>query len=645
MGYAASFPKPKNPPRYIKCVLYLDLYHQQDPPEIRLKELNWHWWLAPTLGLPLVLEYGKYPTRLVDANVWEEKYFDVNAMKRWISDCESQHGRQCQENMTKGLPKHFKLIDIDKMCIVDASESHRFVAFSYVWSVHGGVRSLQLVQSNIDQLSQPGGLELHQLPEQIFDAILLCKELNEHWIWIDRLCIVQDDEVSKQVQIDAMDAIYGRATFTLVAAVDPSKAVGLPGVQGRPRASFLDNDTRLYNAEGCKIDLNFFVAVDDSNWNMRGWTFQERLLSKRCIYITKYQVYFTCSHVLIQEELGKFSRKDDHIISPPSHFSVPAIHELRTKRSYLDCACHYTARNLSYASDIEKAFTGVSNVLATKMDTAFLYCLPEKYLTTSLLWHSISHPVTRREDVAEIPSWSWASWSGAINYRGAFSTDMIANDIGRLVTFHIQTIDLGLRRLNLENDWFGNDIDFSTCQVLDDNTRLHMPDRETTTEIWRSCPQSPWDTKNHVNLAPSACHVATKHPGSLVFNTTSAALSLRPDATCSDTLNNVSLNIMSPIQENLGTMQIDRGLMNAKVDLNQDQVFIVLCAGIVPKRERWDLKYGRYKDREDPDKSPWLLIVMMVQQCEGVSERLGIGYIEARLWARANPVWETIVLM
>lgn len=86
--------------------------------------------------------------------------------------------------------------------------------------------------------------------------------------------------------------------------------------------------------------------------------------------------------------------------------------------------------------------------------------------------------------------------------------------------------------------------------------------------------------------------------------------------------------------------------MNEKIDLQQDQIFIVLCAGILPKSERRNLDLMHFgNDQTYPAQYPWLLMVMLVQQHEGTSERLGIGYVEAGLWERAQPVWETVVLL
>jgi hypothetical protein len=311
----------------IKGVLYLDMYHNKDPQEADpSKQLSWHWWPSPSLGLQLLLKYDGSPVQLANVKLWEDEYINTKVIKGWISNCKSQHSGRCQVNITQSLPSHLKLINVDELRVCDAPDGQRFVALSYMWSVNEQGKDLQLLLSNVELLSQPGGLELQQLPNTVSDAILLCRDLGEQWLWVDRFCIVQDDAITKGAQINAMDIIYGMAVFTLVAAVDPAKATGLPGVRGRPRASFLENDTRLFHAEGSYIDLNFFVTVDRSTWNTRGWTFQERVLSKRCIYITNYQAYFTCPRLLIQEELGEYPQEDKHIISPPSHFSVPNIY-------------------------------------------------------------------------------------------------------------------------------------------------------------------------------------------------------------------------------------------------------------------------------------------------------------------------------
>jgi hypothetical protein len=87
------------------------------------------------------------------------------------------------------------------------------------------------LKSNISLIEQPGSLEKIMLPATIRDAIMVCEQLGHHCLWVDRLCIVQDeaqDALSKQ--LDPMAAIYYQAALTLVAATGDDAAHGLPGV-------------------------------------------------------------------------------------------------------------------------------------------------------------------------------------------------------------------------------------------------------------------------------------------------------------------------------------------------------------------------------------------------------------------------------
>lgn len=56
------------------------------------------------------------------------------------------------------------------------------------------------------------------LPETIADSIGLVRQLGERYLWVDVLCIVQDDPDDKAVQIHTMELIYGSSVFTIFAA-------------------------------------------------------------------------------------------------------------------------------------------------------------------------------------------------------------------------------------------------------------------------------------------------------------------------------------------------------------------------------------------------------------------------------------------
>jgi hypothetical protein len=68
------------------------------------------------------------------------------------------------------------------------------------------------------------------LPKTIRDAIDLVRALKERYLWVDALCLVQNDQADMQKGIDIMDIIYERAVMTIVAASGDSANSGLPGV-------------------------------------------------------------------------------------------------------------------------------------------------------------------------------------------------------------------------------------------------------------------------------------------------------------------------------------------------------------------------------------------------------------------------------
>jgi len=57
--------------------------------------------------------------------------------------------------------------------------------------------------------------------------------MGERYLWVDALCIIQDDSMDKEWQIARMGSIYSSAVFTIVAACGVDADAGLPGVRLR----------------------------------------------------------------------------------------------------------------------------------------------------------------------------------------------------------------------------------------------------------------------------------------------------------------------------------------------------------------------------------------------------------------------------
>ena len=74
------------------------------------------------------------------------------------------------------------------------------------------------------------------LSKTIEDAISLTQRLDERFLWIDALCVLQDDDDDKSRRIHEMDHIYSSACCTTVAAFGNDSNAGLPGVSPASRS-------------------------------------------------------------------------------------------------------------------------------------------------------------------------------------------------------------------------------------------------------------------------------------------------------------------------------------------------------------------------------------------------------------------------
>jgi hypothetical protein len=102
---------------------------------------------------------------------------------------------------------------------------------SYVW---GQANHLTTVNSVVSEFHMQGAFKKRKSPRTIQDAIDLTRALGFQYLWVDALCIVQDEEETKELLISNMDAVYGHAALTIVAASGLDADAGLRGWKSSP---------------------------------------------------------------------------------------------------------------------------------------------------------------------------------------------------------------------------------------------------------------------------------------------------------------------------------------------------------------------------------------------------------------------------
>ncbi|OJA10845.1 hypothetical protein AZE42_06127, partial [Rhizopogon vesiculosus] len=458
---------------------------------------------------------------------------DIGLLKRWIHICESEHQEKCETMWWRDsgdiLPKFIRVLDVVRMAIVPAPRSCRFIALSYLWGGTG--EDYWTTQGNLKQRSRRGGLDISVLPATILDTIQVVRRLGERYLWIDALCIVQDDRKDKDNQIGAMDLVYGKSVFTIFAAGGTSVRDPLPGV--RP-------GTREPQQEIAKIQgLHLAVPLDRpsearmrSEWNTRGWTYQELMLSRRRIFFTPSYMHFECVMDVFGEDIVAerikflwymhsltFSGADQVIASGGRLRSQSAMRlwnqGTRLRESgYMTMVEEYTQRRRTFESDIVSAITAFINAMARAYhwaggdpSKAFRFGMPLIDLELALVWQPTTNSPYERRVLADgsgrpWPSWSWAAWRGAVRYGSAYV--MFVGDDPTAVP---------RIRESLVEQW----------HIVDDDGNLVLQDTHRT---GRTGDGAHWAVyvapKADIDARQLISKNASLRPGTLVFRTSSA---------------------------------------------------------------------------------------------------------------------------
>jgi len=332
---------------------------------------------------------------------------DPQVIRKWLFHCETRHGEECEDSLVHAdllnEPREvFRAIDVDQMCIVQPPPNSRYIALSYLWG--RGFNQLFTTSKNLPKLSEPGALTKEKLPRTIKDSIKLTRLLGEKYLWTDALALVHDDGFQYHD-----DWIYARAALTVVAGSGKDANAGLPGVR---------KESRMFHQEieEVKPGLRLMVShlaedyISTSQWDSRAWTFQERMLSRRCLLFVNGRIYYQCRRTTFCEDM---EMPTDNGWSLDSIDMPTRIFRERPFVQFTSAVELYTRRELTNPKDILNAFEGVKRVLEKRIDMPIYYGAVEVMMDSSLLWESTKR-LHRRPD---FPSWSWSGWLGEIQWK------------------------------------------------------------------------------------------------------------------------------------------------------------------------------------------------------------------------------------
>ena len=334
------------------------------------------------------------------------EHVDFKKVGSWLETCQRSH-LSCRRKLIS-RPAMLRGIDCVNREVVRLG-SDDYVTLSYVWG-------------------QSAPLDLKDPPPLILDAMIVTRQMNCRYLWVDQCCIEQGNTDEKLDQIRNMDKIYEGALCTIVSvsAEDRNSPFSGISVLRKIQPSALVEGKTLVSSLSSLSALNV-----RSKWASRGWTYQEALLSRRCIFFTSEQAYFVfctmdCCESIVRPPISPEHEHHPSLVNgllPIRMFDqddvdAREVRDNRTTYQTHDQIRAYTQRQLTYNDDILNAFRGLLNRsnfhsfwgiylydYDHRMDGSELAGIGFAY---GLFWEAKLHDgLARRKG---FPSWSWAGW-------------------------------------------------------------------------------------------------------------------------------------------------------------------------------------------------------------------------------------------
>ncbi|KAI1284210.1 hypothetical protein F5Y07DRAFT_349037 [Xylaria sp. FL0933] len=345
-------------------------------------------------------------------------------LKEWIRLCDETH--ECtsiQKKTTTSAKMPTRVIDVGfigspGLRLVELSKSwmEEYIALSHCWGKTPEHLSLVTKKGNVERLKD--GFDVDELPKTFREAVRTAQALGIRYLWIDSLCIIQDDEEDWETEAKKMGDVYSFAYLTVAASSATSSLDGfLERSKHRRCATVATTDGPLHLAEA--ID-NFVEDVEDGILNTRGWVLQERALSRRIIHFTSTQMYWECGNGVHCETLTQLRNPRSQFLGDPD-FPRQGLSYFKDERIRLVQYLYtmYCRLKLTKASDRSVAIHGILKRLSDAFRLRVDYGIFWKFHGRSVLWRARVSGSLSRIDYANndpMPSWSWMAYSGEIQY-------------------------------------------------------------------------------------------------------------------------------------------------------------------------------------------------------------------------------------
>ncbi|KAF1950394.1 HET-domain-containing protein [Byssothecium circinans] len=419
---------------------------------------QWQWYFYALPGVespwPSVDVAPEYESEFSSAKCFDQ-------LRAWINKCDTQHPHLHCSGADKSMPRRLLSLSsgTDGLSLrlqeVPDSSFGRYIALSHCW---GALPTLRTLSTNIIEMRQ--SIALEDLPKTFKDAVYCAQQLDIEFIWIDSLCIIQDDALDWQIESSKMEQYYSKAWLVIIAAAAGGDTEGFLG--SRP-AIYQGIPLQTVEASGefdmcirhvfphIQGDASSDADMQGSFTSLRGWCLQETILARRSVSFHASEMVWEC-HTSINCQCGRklplsgtfdldrLKRKYEPIepfhyipsvLGTGSRFTYPVdrwryIGKPFTRRLTRAAMSEewraltvplYTQRQLTKRSDKLPALAGIAALLGSWDMGCYMAGIWKEDAQLGLLWNIKAREERPALSDPPAPSFSWASIDQRVEYK------------------------------------------------------------------------------------------------------------------------------------------------------------------------------------------------------------------------------------
>lgn len=226
-----------------------------------------------------------------------------------MGNCLSTHTKLCSRSFSDGrtsfLPR--RILDVRNRQVrlheTDGSQQDLYATLSHCW---GGQEPLKTTSRTLSTHLQ--AIPWDSISKTFQEAIVVTRRLSIPFLWIDCLCIIQDDYHDWQRESADMANIYRNSLLTIAASRSTGPTHGLFSVANPEYVcqNLYDNANDTQHVYCRKM----LPHSTNEPLQLRGWALQERLLSRRILHFTEHELIWECLEDQDCECSGMRSRWD-----------------------------------------------------------------------------------------------------------------------------------------------------------------------------------------------------------------------------------------------------------------------------------------------------------------------------------------------